>query len=101
MGVSRLLLSCVLGLLPVCALAQTQAPGTAAPVVDDPLFPTCRRSTQWQFEQLAANHLRLTGQVQVECPQMSFFADVIDLFTEPELRLGGSGNVVFTTPEGR
>jgi LPS-assembly protein len=101
MGVSRLLLSCVLGLLPVCALAQTQAPGTAAPVVDDPFFQTCTRSTQWQFEQLAANHLRLTGQVQVECPQMSFFADVIDLFTEPELRLVASGNVVFTNPEGR
>jgi LPS-assembly protein len=101
MGVSRLLLSCALGLLPVCALAQTQAPGAAVPVVDDPFFQTCTRSTQWQFEQLAANHLRLTGQVQVECPQMSFFADVIDLFTEPELRLVASGNVVFTNPEGR
>jgi len=101
MRVSRLFLSYVLVLLPVCALAQTQAPGAAVPVVDDPFFQTCTRSTQWQFDQLATNHLRLTGQVQVECPQMSFFADVIDLFTEPELRLVASGNVVFTNPEGR
>ncbi len=100
MGVSRLLLSGALCLLPVCALAQTPFPGAAAPA-DDPFFGTCTRSTQWQFEQVAANHLRLTGQVQVECPQMSFFADAIDIFTEPELRLVASGNVVFTNPEGR
>jgi LPS-assembly protein len=100
MGLSRLLLSCALCLLPVGAAAQTPAQGAAAPV-DDPFFGTCTRSTQWQFEQVAAGHLRLTGQVQMECPQMSFFADVIDIFTEPELRLVASGNVVFTNPEGR
>lgn len=100
MGLSRLLLSCCLCLLSVSALAQTPVPGAAAPL-DDPFFGTCTRSTQWQFEQVAANHLRLTGQVQIECPQMGFFADVIDIFTEPELRLVASGNVVFTNPEGR
>jgi len=100
MGLSRLLLSCFLCLLPVSALAQTAAAGAAAPA-GDPFFGACTRSTQWQFEQVAANHLRLTGQVQIDCPQMSFFADVIDIFTEPELRLVASGNVVFTNPEGR
>jgi hypothetical protein len=100
MGLSRLLLSCCLCLLSVSALAQAPVPGAAAPL-DDPFFGTCTRSTQWQFEQVAANHLRLTGQVQIECPQMGFFADVIDIFTEPELRLVASGNVVFTNPEGR
>jgi lipopolysaccharide assembly outer membrane protein LptD (OstA) len=50
---------------------------------------------------VAANHLRLTGQVQIDCPTMSFFADVVDIYTEPELRLVASGNVVFTNPEGR
>jgi LPS-assembly protein len=100
MGLSRILLSSALCLLPVCALAQTPLPGTAAPV-DDPFFQTCTRSTQWQFEQMDANHLRLTGQVQVECPQMGFTADVIDIFTQPQLRLVASGNVVFTNPEGR
>lgn len=100
MGVSRLLPSCLLCLLPVSALAQTPVPGALAPV-DDPFFGACTRSTQWQFEQVAATHLRLTGQVQIECPQMGFFADLIDIFTEPELRLVASGNVVFTNPEGR
>jgi len=100
MGVSRLLLSCALCLLPIVARAQVPAPGAAAPVAD-PFFGTCTRSTQWQLEQLAANHLRLTGQVQLECPQMGFFADAIDIFTEPELRLVAIGNVVFTNPEGR
>jgi len=32
---------------------------------------------------------------------MGFFADVIDMYTDPELRLVASGNVVFTNPEGR
>ena len=100
MRVSRLLLSCLLCLLPVPVLAQAPASGVAA-LADDPFFGTCTRSTQWQFEQVAANHLRLTGQVQIECPQMSFFADAIDIFTEPDLRLVASGNVVFTNPEGR
>jgi len=100
MGVSRILLSCCLCLLPVCALAQAPAAGTT-PGADDPFLGTCTRTTQWQFEQVAASHLRLTGQVQVECPAMSFFADVIDIFTEPELRLVASGNVVFSNPEGR
>lgn len=100
MRVSRLLLSCLFCLLSVPVLAQAPASGAAA-LADDPFFGTCTRSTQWQFEQVAANHLRLTGQVQIECPQMSFFADAIDIFTEPELRLVASGNVVFTNPEGR
>ncbi|OFW02395.1 MAG: hypothetical protein A3I61_13045 [Acidobacteria bacterium RIFCSPLOWO2_02_FULL_68_18] len=84
----------------MCALAQAPAAGTT-PGADDPFLGTCTRTTQWQFEQVAASHLRLTGQVQVECPAMSFFADVIDIFTEPELRLVASGNVVFSNPEGR
>ena len=32
---------------------------------------------------------------------MGFFADVIDVFTDPTLRLVASGNVVFSNPEGR
>jgi len=100
MVLSRLLLSCALLLFPAVAMAQATGPGAAVPA-EDPFFRTCTRSTQWQFEQVAANHLRLTGQVQVECPQMGFFADAIEIFTEPELRLVASGNVVFTNPEGR
>lgn len=53
------------------------------------------------LEQVSENHLRLTGQVQIDCPTMGFFADQIDLFSEPALRLVASGNVVFTNPGGR
>ncbi len=89
----------------MCALAlpaSAQIPLPGAPgAVQDPFFGTCTRTTQWQFERVSSTHLRLTGQVQVECPQMSFFADAIDIYTEPELRLVASGNVVFANPEGR
>lgn len=99
----RLFLACsaaALCMLSASALAQTPPPAPAAPT-GDPFLGTCTRATQWQFEQVSASHLRLTGQVQIECPQMSFFADTIELFTDPELRLVASGNVVFTNPEGR
>jgi lipopolysaccharide assembly outer membrane protein LptD (OstA) len=89
----------------LCALAvpvdaQIPVPGLPG-AAQDPFFGTCTRTTQWQFERVSATHLRLTGQVQVECPQMSFFADAIDIYTDPELRLVASGNVVFSNPEGR
>ena len=96
----RILLCCCLCALAVPALGQTTPPAGLA-ATGDPFFGACTRTTQWQFDQLAPNHLRLTGQVQIECPQMEFFADVIDIFTEPELRLVATGNVVFTNPEGR
>ena len=85
------------------AFAQTPVPAPAdtPAIAQDPFFGTCTRTTQWQFERVSSTHLRLTGQVQVECPDMSFFADAIDIFTDPELRLVASGNVVFTNPEGR
>jgi lipopolysaccharide assembly outer membrane protein LptD (OstA) len=100
MGLSRILLSCILCAYAASALAQTAPPVDAA-AKGDPFFGGCTRSTQWQFEQISANHLRLTGQVQVECPQMAFFADVVDMYTDPELRIVATGNVVFTNPEGR
>ncbi len=99
MGLSRILLCCVVCACAAPVLAQAPPPGSGA--ATDPFFGTCTRSTQWQFEQASANHLRLIGQVQIECPQMSFFADAVDLYTDPELRLVASGNVVFTNPEGR
>ncbi|MBI4886598.1 MAG: LPS-assembly protein LptD [Acidobacteria bacterium] len=108
MGRSRILLCCVLAACASPAFAQAPAPavpgavpGAVAGALNDPFFGACTRSTQWQFERISATHLRLTGQVQVECPQMGFFADVIDMYTDPELRLVASGNVVFTNPEGR
>jgi hypothetical protein len=97
---SRVFLCLCLCALAVPAGAQIPVPGLPG-AAQDPFFGTCTRTTQWQFERVSATHLRLTGQVQIECPQMSFFADAIDIYTEPELRLVASGNVVFTNPEGR
>ena len=100
MGFSRVVLCLLLCTLALPAFGQT----TAVPATEtggDPFFGTCTRSTQWQFEQVSTDHLRLTGQVQVECPDMGFFADVIDMYTQPELRIVATGNVVFTNPDGR
>jgi LPS-assembly protein len=102
----RVILWLSVSLWPVMAgPVGAQTPSTTAPAAptgaSDSFFGTCNRTTQWQFDQLSANHLRLTGQVQVECPDMGFSADTIDVFTDPELRLVATGNVVFTTPEGR
>ncbi len=96
----RICLCLCLCAIAVPAGAQIPLPGVPG-VAQDPFFGTCTRTTQWQFERVSSTHLRLTGQVQVECPQMSFFADAIDIYTEPELRLVASGNVVFANPEGR
>ena len=109
LGFSRLLF-CALCTCAAPALAQTTPPGAslaqttplgAASARNDPFFGTCTSSTQWHYEQMSVDHVRLTGQVQVECPQMAFFADVIDMYTDPELRIVATGNVVFTNPEGR
>jgi LPS-assembly protein len=106
MGLSRILLSCALCVCAVPVLAQTPAPAQTPPAIgnaitNDAFFGTCTTSKQWRYEQMSANHIQMTGQVQVECPEMGFFADVIDMYTDPDLRLVASGNVVFTNPEGR
>ena len=57
---------------------------------------------QWRLEQVSADHVRLTGQVEIESDSgTKFFADEIDIFSEPTLHLVASGNVVFTNAEGR
>ena len=101
---SRIPLSFLLCTLALPALAQSpQAAGqtAAVPTVGDAFFSTCTRNTQWVFERISATQVRLTGQAEIECPGMGFSADVIDVFTDPELRLVASGNVVFSNPEGR
>jgi LPS-assembly protein len=98
----RVLLVCVFVVQAWPAVAQTP-PETEppTPASASAFFDRCTRTTQWQFEQVSATHLRLTGQVEIECPDMGFFADAIDIYTDPDLRLVASGNVVFSNPEGR
>lgn len=101
MVLSRILLCSFLCVYTAPALAQTPAPGTAIPVPNTPLS-LISNSAQWRLEQISADHVRLTGQVEIDTGSgMQFFADEIDIFSSPTLRLVASGNVVFTNPEGR
>jgi lipopolysaccharide assembly outer membrane protein LptD (OstA) len=85
----------------VPVLAQAPAPGTAIPLPDTPLS-LITNSTQWRLERVSPDHVRLTGQVEIESDSgTKFFADEIDIFSEPTLRLVATGNVVFTNAEGR
>ena len=53
-----------------------------------------------QVEQLADNHTRLTGAVELDGGVWQFYADEVDVFTD-ESRLVATGNVVFTADGGR
>jgi len=97
----RILLCLLLWAYTAPVLAQVAAPGTATPLPDTPLS-LITNSTQWRLEQVSEDHVRLTGQVEVESDSgTKFFADEIDIFSSPTLRLVASGNVVFTNAEGR
>src|SRR6266508_4723125 len=77
------------------------APGTPTPVPNTP-FSILGNSTQWHFEVVSKDHVRAVGQVDLEAgPMTRFFADEIDIFTDPTLRLVAKGNVVFDSPQGR
>jgi LPS-assembly protein len=99
---SRILLCFVLcaQTAPLLAQVPVSAPGTT-PIPDTPLS-LITNSTQWRLEQVSADHVRLTGQVEIESDAgTKFFADEIDIFSSPTLRLVATGNVVFTNSEGR
>ena len=57
-------------------------------------------SRQFTFEVLADNHLRLTGEVELEGEGWEFYADQVDLFTD-ESRLVAIGNVVYAAEGAR
>lgn len=86
--------------------AQTPSgqPSAPAPVPPNTQTPASEpiNSTQSRLEQISRNHLRLTGQVELQLPgsPSKFFADEVDLFTDTS-RLTASGNVVFTGEDGR
>jgi LPS-assembly protein len=95
-------------LLAVCmyaapAAAQAPAPGPAAPApADDSPLAQITQNTQNRLECPSADYCRLTGQVDIELAAGTrFFADEIDIYTKPTLRLVASGNVVFSGPDGR
>ena len=57
-------------------------------------IPGIAASRQFLSERLADNHLRLTGQVEIDGGGWQFHADEVEIFTE-ESRLVATGNVVF------
>ena len=57
-------------------------------------------SRQFTFEVLADNHLRLTGEVELEGEGWEFYADQVDLFTDENL-LDAVGNVVYVADGAR
>ena len=57
-------------------------------------------SRQFTFEVLSDNHLRLTGEVELEGDGWEFYADQVDLFTD-ESRLDAVGNVVYVAEGAR
>src|SRR5262245_47334563 len=96
-----LCLSLVCASSPAAAQAPVPAPAPGVPF-QAPAGVNCTgyRADQWRIERVTATHLRLTGQVEVECQTYKFFADEIDVYTDTD-RLVAKGNVVFTNPEGR
>src|SRR5688572_778940 len=86
---------------PVAAQVPAPAPGTAVPGDTSPLAQISQ-NTQGRLECPTADHCRLTDQVDIELSAGTrFFADEIDIFTTPTLRLVAAGNVVFSGPDGR
>ena len=86
--------------LATSASGQTSSGPGPAPAAT-PLPVGVLNSSQWRLEQVSANHLKLTGSAAITLSaQSQFFADTVDLYSDTN-RLVASGNVVFTSPEGR
>ena len=97
----RILLTGVVMLAAASASAQPAQPDQSE--TEPPDAPAIQiSSTQWQLEQISRNHLRMTGQVELEPPGSTtkFFADEVDLFTDTS-ELVATGNVVFASDDGR
>ena len=60
----------------------------------------CQSSRQWTLERLGENHIRLTGQVEIQCGTESMSADQVDLFTDTHTVIA-TGSVVFTSGSSR
>jgi len=86
------------------AFAQAPAPapppaGTATTQGTTGLPSGITTYSSWKFERVG-DHLHLINQAAIEGPNLKFFADDVDLYTNTN-RIVASGNVVFTNSEGR
>ena len=62
-------------------------------------LPGCN-SLQFRIEQIDGNHIKLIGQVEIDCTDWKLYADEADLFVDTD-ELIASGNVVFTSGSNR
>lgn len=86
---TRVLCIALLALLSASAVASAQVPGY--------------EHRQFRIEQFDANHVRLTGQVELENQDVKgqkFYADVVDVFLDTH-RLEASGHVLYETATAR
>jgi lipopolysaccharide export system protein LptA len=56
----------------------------------------CQSSRQWTLERLGENHIKLTGQVEIQCGTESMSADQAEMFTDTNTVIA-TGSVVFTS----
>jgi LPS-assembly protein len=80
--------------LPVVAAVLLLATPAAAQV------PGFSVSKQFKLDRLTETHWRAAGQVEMEQDDQRFFADTVDYYSDTG-RLEASGNVVFTSRDGR
>ena len=83
------------------ALAQEAPapPPAAAPAPQPPVLDLFRKAESWTSER-NGNHVRYTGQAEIELAGTRFFADQIDVYTDTRT-ITAAGNVVFVGAEGR
>ena len=98
------LLFCAASLQAAAAFGQAPAapPPAPAPTTQGQAtgLPTgVSTYSSWKFERVG-DHLHLIDQAAIEGPNLKFFADEVDLYTNTN-RIVASGNVVFTNSEGR
>ena len=62
-------------------------------------LPGCD-SLQFRIDQIDSNHIRLIGQVEIECTDWKLYAEEADLFVDTDEMIA-SGNVVYTSGSDR
>ena len=72
----------------------------AAPTAAAQQFGSCKASKQWLLEQVEKDHIKLTGQVEIDCGDESMSADQVEIFNDTN-RMIATGNVVFTSNGSR
>ena len=60
----------------------------------------CKATKQWQLEQVEKDHIKLTGQVEIDCGNESMSADQVEIFQDTNMMIA-TGNVVFTSGGSR